>query len=122
MLLLRRQSRLICSISKKMGNKTDWVEAQIKGNKVVVFSKTYCPFCDMAKKALAEVGLSDYLLYELDNRDDGEEIMDILKRITGGRTVPRVFIGGKFVGGGSEVRDFQKSGELVSMLKSAGAL
>lgn len=87
MLLLRRQSRLICSISKKMGNKTDWVEAQIKGNKVVVFSKTYCPFCDMAKKALAEVGLSDYLLYELDNRDDGEEIMDILKRITGGRTV-----------------------------------
>lgn len=36
--------------------------------------------------------------------------------------VPRVFIGGKFVGGGSEVRDFQKSGELVSMLKSAGAL
>ena len=26
-----------------------WVDDSIKSKPVVVFSKTYCPFCDMAK-------------------------------------------------------------------------
>ena len=68
-------------------SKKDWVEAQIKSNSVVVFSKTYCPYCKMAKQAFADAGLKDFLVYELDQRDDGEEIFDILKAITGARTV-----------------------------------
>lgn len=63
------------------------VELQIKDNKVVVFSKTYCPFCKKAKEALSSTGLKDYALVELDERDDGDEIQDILKGITGGRSV-----------------------------------
>ncbi|WP_395241617.1 glutaredoxin [Salmonella sp. s51933] len=103
-------------------SKNDWVNLQIKSNNVVVFSKSYCPFCKMAKKALADAGLKDYLLFELDNRDDGDEIMDILLKITGARTVPRVFIGGECIGGGSEIRDLQSSGQLVPKLKAIGAL
>ena len=68
-------------------SKKEWVELQIKSNKVVVFSKTYCPYCKMAKTTLADAGLKDYLLFELDNREDGDEIMDALLKITGGRTV-----------------------------------
>lgn len=68
-------------------SKKDWVESQIKSNKVVVFSKTYCPYCTKAKRALKESGLKDFLLVELDNRDDGDEIMNILLGITGARTV-----------------------------------
>ena len=41
----------------------------------------------MAKTTLANAGLKDYLLFELDNREDGDEIMDALLKITGGRTV-----------------------------------
>ena len=74
-------------------SKQDWVEAQIKAEKVVVFSKTYCPYCKMAKQALTDAGLkdpvNDYLLFELDERTDGDEILDILLKITGGRTVRR---------------------------------
>lgn len=33
-----------------------------------------------------------------------------------------MFIGGKFVGGGSEVRDLQSAGKLKKMLQDAGAL
>lgn len=68
-------------------SKKDWVELQIKSNKVVVFSKSYCPFCKKTKNALKDCGLEDYLVFELDERDDGDEIFDILRGITGGRTV-----------------------------------
>lgn len=36
--------------------------------------------------------------------------------------VPRVFINGKFVGGGSEVKALQSSGKLKPMLQEVGAL
>ena len=68
-------------------SKKDWVELLIRSNKVVVFSKTYCPYCKMAKDAIKASGLQDFLVVELDNRDDGDEIMDILREITGARTV-----------------------------------
>jgi len=76
----------------------------------------------MAKSALKEAGLKEYFLMELDEVDDGAAIQDALQKVTGARTVPRVFIGGKFVGGGSEVRDLQSAGKLTKMLQEAGAL
>ncbi len=45
-----------------------FVDDAIKDNKVAVFSKTYCPFCKMAKAALKEAGLTTYFLAELDER------------------------------------------------------
>ncbi len=45
----------------------EFVDALINSNKVVVFSKTYCPFCTMAKNALTETGV-DFKLVELDER------------------------------------------------------
>jgi len=60
-------------------------------------------------------------LMELEDRDDGAAIQDALLEITGGRTVPRVFIAGKFVGGGSEVKELQDTNQLVPLLQAAGA-
>lgn len=60
---------------------------QVSKNKVVVFSKSYCPFCKKAKAALSDAGLKEYVLLELDERDDGDEIQDALLKITGGRSV-----------------------------------
>ena len=54
--------------------------------------------------------------------DDGNAIQDYLLSVTGGRSVPRVFIGQKFIGGGSEIKAFNESGKLTTMLKEAGAL
>lgn len=58
----------------------------------------------------------------MEDRADCSAIQDVLQAITGGRTVPRVFIGGKFVGGGSEMKELQQSNQLVPLLKAAGAL
>ena len=43
-----------------------FVDEEIK-KPAVVFSKTFCPFCKMAKEVLAEVG-AKYTVYELDER------------------------------------------------------
>ena len=45
-----------------------------------------------------------------------------MKQLTGGRSVPRVFIGGKCIGGGDETDAAHRSGKLQGMLESAGAL
>lgn len=105
-----------------MSDKVEFIEAQVKDNKVVVYSKTHCPFCKKAKDALKAAGLKDYLLVELDERDDGDEFQDALLKITKGRSVPRVFIGGTFVGGGDDVQMLQNKGELKPKLEKAGAL
>ena len=44
----------------------EFVDALIKDNKVVVFSKSYCGYCRTAKSTLASAGLKDYKVIELD--------------------------------------------------------
>ena len=38
-----------------------FVNDTIKNNTVVVFSKSYCPFCKMAKQALKDAGLKEVI-------------------------------------------------------------
>jgi glutaredoxin 3 len=67
----------------------EFVDNSIKSKKVVLFSKHYCPFCVKAIKVFKEYNLSDddYLLVELTERNDANEIQDYLNKLTGGRTV-----------------------------------
>ena len=74
-------------VKNKMSGKVEEVKLQVSSNKVVVYSKTYCPYCAKAKSALANAGLKDYLLIELDEMDDGAEFQDALQKITGARSV-----------------------------------
>lgn len=131
----------LCFIFAGMAQK--FVDDKVAQNKVMVFSKSYCPFCKMAKEALGETGVK-YGLVELDERgtvclihcshlltlftlvvnytDDCAAIQDYLLQLTGARSVPRVFIGGKCIGGGSETRALLDQGKLIPMLKECGAL
>ncbi len=45
-----------------------FVEDKIASNKVVVFSKTYCPFCTMAKQSIRDAGLQDFAVVEIEDR------------------------------------------------------
>ena len=45
----------------------EFVTKTLKENKVVVFSKTYCPYCTMAKDCLSETGVV-FKVIELDER------------------------------------------------------
>ncbi|EAW23162.1 glutaredoxin [Aspergillus fischeri NRRL 181] len=91
----------------------------INENAVVVFSKSYCPYCNASKRTLKNLGAKFYAL-ELDEIDDGTEIQNALYEITQQRTVPNIFIGQKHIGGNSELQ--AKSAQLPALLKEAGAL
>lgn len=54
---------------------------------------------------------------EIENRNDGDEIQNVLAEMTGARTVPRVFVKGQSIGGGTDVKRMASSGELQKMLK-----
>jgi len=111
------------SSSSDMGDAKAFVERKINGKRVVVFSKTHCPYCTKAKDALKkllgkELPPEEYEVIELDNRNDGDKIQDYLANLTGARSVPRVFIKGKFIGGGNETAGFAAAGQLAAMVSA----
>ncbi|GAB0492477.1 hypothetical protein MMPV_003740 [Pyropia vietnamensis] len=105
------------------------VSSAIAGNAVVVFSKTYCPYCVKAKDALAQAlaSLEDIsfdsavTVLELDKRPDGPALQAAVSATSGVRTVPQVFVGGAFVGGGDDVAALQRKGKLAKMVATAVA-
>eukprot|EP00523_Entomoneis_sp_CCMP467_P022981 CAMPEP_0168833896 /NCGR_PEP_ID=MMETSP0727-20121128/3305_1 /TAXON_ID=265536 /ORGANISM="Amphiprora sp., Strain CCMP467" /LENGTH=132 /DNA_ID=CAMNT_0008887217 /DNA_START=74 /DNA_END=468 /DNA_ORIENTATION=+ len=88
---------------------TDFAKSEIENNNVVVFSKSYCPFCKNTKSLLNEMNV-DYKLYELDQMDNGSDIQAALLDISGQKTVPNVFIKGSHVGGNDKLQAAAKSG------------
>ncbi|GAA6024581.1 hypothetical protein JCM11491_000286 [Sporobolomyces phaffii] len=91
------------------------VDQKISASRVVVFSKSYCPYCRNAKQLLKSLDV-DADVYELDQMDDGSEWQNYLAEKTGQRTVPNIFIGGQHVGGSSDLEAKNKSGELKKLL------
>ena len=85
-------------------------------NKVTIFSKTYCPFCDKTKKLFRTLG-EDAEILELDRRPDGGIIQEELAKMTGQRSVPNVFVHGRHMGGNDDCQALARSGKLQEMLK-----
>jgi glutaredoxin-related protein len=50
------------------------------------------------------------------------QVQDALLKLTGGRSVPRVFVDGKFIGGGDDTAAMARDGRLKTMLVSAGIM
>jgi len=96
----------------------------IKSKALLVISKTFCPHCKRTKQVLDSynLNLDKFKWLDIDIRSDMDAIQSQMKQITGGSSVPRVFIGGKFFGGADDTVSAHKSGKLEKMLKEAGAL
>ncbi|CAG9788744.1 unnamed protein product [Diatraea saccharalis] len=106
----------IISSTKTMDPKVHkFIKSAITKDKVVIFSKTYCPYCKMAKEVFSKVN-QPFEVVELDQQAQGDAIQDNLALMTGFRTVPQVFINGTCVGGGSDVKALYEAGTLESML------
>ena len=94
----------------------DFAQAEIDSNKVVVFSKSYCPFCSATKSLLTDMNV-EYTLHELDQMDNGSSLQAALLDMSGQRTVPNVFINGEHVGGNDKLQAAARSGALQEMLE-----
>ncbi len=98
-----------------------FVDAEIANQKVVVFSKSYCPYCSKAKRALQAAGAKNAMVvHELDHMGKkGTDIQAYLAQKTGRRTVPSVFVGGNNIGGGDETDALHRNGQLAGMVSTA---
>ncbi|CAE7477111.1 Glrx, partial [Symbiodinium necroappetens] len=103
------------------------LENRITQSKVFVVSKQWCPFCQRLKSVLGDIGVAAEVL-ELEDMNkkplvkDEAAVLDYMQQRTGARSVPRLFVAGKFVGGCDDAVTMASSGELQKRLKEAGAL
>eukprot|EP01112_Ceratiomyxa_fruticulosa_P007616 TRINITY_DN197_c0_g1_i2.p1 TRINITY_DN197_c0_g1~~TRINITY_DN197_c0_g1_i2.p1 ORF type:complete len:136 (-),score=27.54 TRINITY_DN197_c0_g1_i2:159-566(-) len=89
----------------------------INQNSVMVFSKSYCPFCRKAKDLLTSKGV-DFKVVELNEDPLGSDIQNYLKIFTGQSTVPNIFINKTHVGGLDSIKKLDSEGKLDKMLKA----
>ncbi|KAG7160028.1 Thioredoxin reductase 1- cytoplasmic-like [Homarus americanus] len=94
------------------------VENSIKENKVMVFSKSYCPFCHKVKDLLNQLNV-EYTTLELDQIENGSEVQHALTEISGQRTVPNVYINGEHLGGADKTFDTHAKGELLPLINKS---
>jgi len=81
--------------------------------KIIMYTSSYCPFCNNAEKLLSNKGFAiDEKIYV----DQDPEVLSSMMKITGKRTVPQIFIGENYIGGFDELRKIDLSGELDRML------
>lgn len=91
----------------------------------MVFSKSYCPYCNNTKRILDDLN-AKYKAIELNQEEDGGDIQNALLKLSGQRTVPNIFINRIHIGGNSDLEAVAVNGKdgksLEELLKEAGAL
>ncbi|XP_058855829.1 thioredoxin reductase 1, cytoplasmic-like [Acipenser ruthenus] len=94
------------------------IQALIDSNQVMLFSKSYCPFCVKVKDLFKELNVAVHAV-ELDLIDEGSNFQDILLEITGQKTVPNVFVNKTHVGGCDKTLQAHKNGMLQKLLEGS---
>jgi cysteine synthase A len=91
---------------------------------VVMFSLEWCEFSWSVRKLFGRLGV-DYRSVDLDSvefqkNDFGGKIREVLEERTGVLTIPQVFIGGRHIGGATELFDAMRNGSMQELLRSHG--
>jgi glutaredoxin 3 len=102
------------------------IQSLIDSNDIVVFSKSYCPYCRQAKMALRSVPNLEFHAIEM---DDGAhegwqaQVATIAKSVAtkdvaanNTTSVPQIFIKQIYVGGADDIADMFADGRLADML------
>ena len=101
------------------------VEMYIHNSEVMIFAKSYCPYCKRTRRLFDQIMRENANLdvivniVDLDSMEgqDGPLIQKALFELTGQRTVPNVFVGGKHVGGNDDMHALHHSGKLLAALE-----
>lgn len=102
----------------------EFIDELVGQNAVMLFTKSYCPHSRNAKLILLPAARAAHVSYsflDMDAMEDqvlAKNVQRVLGVRTGASSVPRVFIGGKFVGGEDEVIALRDSGELQPLLEA----
>lgn len=80
---------------------------------VKMYKTTWCGFCDRATRLLAHRGVTDITEVNIEQWDDG---FAKLYELTGGKSVPQIYIGERHIGGFDELVALDRTGELQELL------
>ena len=83
---------------------------------VLMYCTAACPYCQAADRLLARKGVGQIERVRVDLEPARREEM---VQKSGRRTVPQIWIGGRYVGGSDELHDLEHSGELDQLLAKA---
>ncbi len=88
-------------------------------SQVKVYSTSWCPYCDRAKRLLETKGIE----YENINIETEfpEDPFGELERVTTGKSVPQIIIGDTHVGGYDDLVALHRDGSLDDLLDSVSA-
>lgn len=80
---------------------------------VTLYTTPFCGYCAAAKRLLSAKGVS---YSEIDVSSDPARRAEMIKRASGGRTVPQIFIGETHVGGFDDMNALERAGRLDRLL------
>ncbi len=80
--------------------------------KIVIYTKSYCPYCTRAKELLSIKGAS-FTEYDITADPVREQEM---KDLSGRHTVPQIFVDERPIGGCSDLFDLDEKGQLCELL------
>lgn len=95
----------------------EWIDAQVKGNKLVLFMKgnpdqPQCGFSANAAGILRQTGTP---IHHVDVLLDGD-VREAVKQYSQWPTIPQLFINGEFMGGSDILTEMSQNGELSAEL------
>ena len=80
---------------------------------ITLYTKSWCPYCDRAKRLLTEKGQT---WTEIDVEADASRQPEMVERAGGRTSVPQIFIDDRHVGGFDDLADLERRGELDELL------
>jgi glutaredoxin 3 len=83
--------------------------------KVLMYLTATCPFCQSAERLLEQKGVTDVEKVRIDLQPARRAEM---MKMSGRRTVPQIWIGGRHVGGCDDLYALEREGQLDPLLKA----
>ncbi len=69
-----------------------------------VYTKNFCPYCDMAKQLLTEKGV-EYKEINISHSANPDAVLKEIQSFTSQKTFPQIILDGNYVGGYTDLRD-----------------
>ena len=81
---------------------------------ILLYTMGHCPYCRRAKALLREKGVTEWQEYDLEIVPNRRS--EMIRKSSGRKTVPQIFIGNTHVGGADDLFKLEAAGELDSLL------
>ena len=81
---------------------------------ITMYTGPMCNFCEAAKRLFSRNNLK-YQEIDISMKDGLRD--EMIKKANGKRTIPQIFFDDRHVGGYQELRELEKKGELLNLIK-----